>query len=596
MARGPKKGYWVSLRYKLALPVWVFVFLILALLTHTTIRLIREFVADAFEARILSETEAFADSIKADFFLRHYSELRSHLNWMTGRGDVLGIQIVDREGMLILKSETHPGPEAKLVAAEPVTGVRELSSGLYLATAPVRLGTKEPASVQIFFSGRNVHATVRAIYRERIFLSFLAGLAIAVITAAWTWITIRPLFRLQSTVQEILRGRTEARAKIHTRDEIEDLAEAFNEMVNRLQRSLENLRVRSAAFEESEERYRVLVENASDVIWLLSPEGEIMFLNQGFAGLSRTTLLEGGLKLFLALLAEESAKKFEAALAEAKRSKVPAAHLETIYRHPETRADVYYSTNLNPVLTRTGELRAVQAVSRDVTELKRIEMMKERLIRDVAHELKTPVAKFQMTLGWLEKELGQKGAGGKYTDILDLMHRNADLLMKIIMEVMDLSRLESGTERIVRKPCDLNQILSRVYEDLEPLAREKKLPLKKELSAGALSFEGDEAMLYRLFSNLVINALKFTPEGEIVILSENGEGKLRAKVRDTGIGLENTDLGRIFDRFYQKTPATHGLGLGLSLAREIVMLHGGRIWAESEGPGKGATFVVEFPQ
>jgi PAS domain S-box-containing protein len=441
-----------------------------------------------------------------------------------------------------------------------------------------------------------VDKTVREIYRERIFFSFLAGLAIATITAVWTWITIRPLFRLTNTVRQILKGHTEARAKIRTGDEIEDLAEAFNEMVSRLQQSLKNLRARSEALEESEERYRVLVENASDIIWLLSPEGKIVFVSQGFSGLTRETLLKEGLPLFLSFHTDESIQKFEAAIEQVKKAKTPVYHLTTVYHHPVTRSEVFYSTNLTPVLTRAGELKAIQAVSRDVTELKRIEMMKDRLIRDVAHELKTPVAKFQMTLKWLEQEMQKQKGGERYQDVLDLMKRNADLLMSIIMEVMDLSRLESGTERLIRRPCDLNQILNRVLDDLEPFVREKKLKLEKKLSAEPLPFEGDEEMLYRLFSNLVANAVKFTTEGKIEVNSSKNQKMLRAMVSDTGVGLEKEDLTKVFDRFYQKTPATQGMGVGLALAREIAILHDGDIWAESAGLGKGSTFIVEFPR
>lgn len=596
MKTGHKKGYTVSLRYKLALPVWIFVFLILVLLTHTTLRLIRSFVLDAFEGRILSEVETFAESINPDFLLKDFKTLKAHFHRARERSDILGLRIEDREGMVILSSEPRPDFSAPSPFRVPLLGVRPLSSGVYMVAVPLGLGGQERGRLRVFFSSRDVDVKVRAIYRERIFTSFLAGLAIAVITAAWTWITIRPLFRLSSTVRQILKGQTEARAQIHTGDEIEDLAEAFNEMVGRLQQSLKNLRARSEALEESEEKYRVLVENASDVIWLLSPEGEIVFLSQGFSGFNRSALLREGLPLFLSFHPDDSIEKFQGALDQVKKNKTPVSHLATVYHHPQTRNDVFYSTNLTPVLTRTGEIKAIQAVSRDVTELKRIEMMKDRLIRDVAHELKTPVAKFQMTLKWLEKEMKRNGEYTSYKEVLELMQRNADLLMAIIMEVMDLSRMESGADQADRRPCDLNQILRRVCDDLEPIVKAKNLLLERKFSSAPMPFEGDEQMLYRLFSNLVINAAKFTPEGTIKVESREKNGALVASVSDTGIGIEKEDLERVFDRFYQKTPATHGMGIGLALAREIAHAHGVKIWAESEGPGRGSTFIVEFPK
>ena len=132
-------------------------------------------------------------------------------------------------------------------------------------------------------------------------------------------------------------------------------------------------------------------------------------------------------------------------------------------------------------------------------------------------------------------------------------------------------------------------------DDLEPLIRQKQLSLERKLTSGALPFEADEQMIYRLFSNLIVNAMKFTPTGGISVSSLKMDGKIRVLVSDTGVGIEKDDLKRVFDRFFQKTPATEGMGVGLALVREIAVLHGGEIWAESTGAGKGATFIVEFP-
>lgn len=607
----------ISLRYKLALPVAIFVFLMLLLLTHNMISLVRDLVLESFQSQIIAQAQALAEDTRDLLFKRDPSALRTYVNQFASRYGIFGVRVRDTKGSAYLE---WPGDRELPVIKERLEGTRVFapqeplvsvilnldsdrlttSAGylpkLHMVSAPIEVGTREVGRVELFYTSELVNETIRKIYQKRILFSFLGALAIAFLTSGLTWVAIRPLFRLQKTVQDILGGQMDARAKIHTGDEIEDLAEAFNEMVGRLQHSLKNLQTRSEALQESEEKYRALVENANDVIWMLSPEGKILFMNQSFPGLSRETLLKEGFPLLLSFHTEEAITQLENALKEVKIKKIAVSLVPTVYRNPQTRTEIFYSTNLTPVLNPAGELKAIQAVTRDITELKRIEMMKERLIRDVAHELRTPVAKFQMTLDWLEKELSQGDSGSRHQELLGVMKRNVALLMSMIGEVMDLSRLESGAERLERRPCELNRILLRVCEDLEPLIREKKLALERRFCAPPLLFAGDDRMLYRLFSNLVSNALKFTEQGKIIVESEKAADWIRIVVRDTGIGLEKDDLNKVFDRFFQKTAATPGMGLGLALSREIVLLHGGKIWTESEGLGKGAAFWIEFPQ
>jgi len=615
MLRGHGRRFRISLRYKLALPVSVFVFVILLLPTHATIGLVRDFVVASFESRILSETQLHGKSLQPVFVVRDFKSLQSLLDQIAANPEIYGIRVVDFEGSVLAQSPLFrelpnlTGPFVGTIALFPSQSLTPIILGLdhvleervdtafpplYLAAAALKVEGREVGRVETFYMTKGMNETVRKIYQQRMLFSFLAALGMALLTSAVTWLAIRPLFRLGKTVQDILRGETGARAKIRSGDEIEELAEAFNEMVERLERSLKNLRARTEALEESEEKYRALVEHASDVIWLLSPEGKIIFMNQGFSGLARETILREGLPLLLSFHTEDSVARFKAAFEQVKNAKTTVSHLTTVHHDPKSKAEIYYSTNLTPVLGRMGELKAIQALSRDVTEVKRIELMKDHLIRDVAHELKTPVAKFEMTLDWFERELAQTKEKNRYQRILDLMKRNADLLMTIITGIMDLSRLESGAEQPVRRPCDLGALLKRVLEDYEPLVTQKKLILESWLNGGSFPFEGDEAMLYRLFSNLLSNAMKFTPEGKIRVLSEKTSDSFRVKVEDTGIGLEKEDLHRVFDRFFQKTPATSGMGVGLALAKEIALLHGGTIWAESPGPGRGSTFIVEF--
>jgi signal transduction histidine kinase len=149
----------------------------------------------------------------------------------------------------------------------------------------------------------------------------------------------------------------------------------------------------------------------------------------------------------------------------------------------------------------------------------------------------------------------------------------------------------------VRKQAvNINDILELVMTDLRPLAEKNHLELRAELASEPLILMGDADMIYRVYSNLVSNAIKFTPDGGSVTVVSHSQGNdLCIEVRDTGIGIEPEALGKIFDAFYQLTPSSVGIGVGLTISKKIVLMHEGQIWAESEGPGKGTTVKTVFP-
>jgi signal transduction histidine kinase len=176
-----------------------------------------------------------------------------------------------------------------------------------------------------------------------------------------------------------------------------------------------------------------------------------------------------------------------------------------------------------------------------------------------------------------------------------MLSENADRLMRTISSIMDLSKVESGMSDIQKQELDLNEVLRLVADDMRPLVEEHHLKLEVRLCPTPLKMLGDPDMLYRVFVNLVTNAAKFTPDGKIMITSSVRGNDICAEVADTGIGIEQENLQKIFVAFFQKTPSTLGIGVGLTISKEIVALHEGEIWVESEGFGRGSVFKTIFP-
>lgn len=261
----------------------------------------------------------------------------------------------------------------------------------------------------------------------------------------------------------------------------------------------------------------------------------------------------------------------------------------------------YVSATAAPVPSRTGEPLGAVTVVRDVTEQQTLEVLKDQFIARASHELRTPVTAIHGTFAFLRRAL----AGGRAPDapekLLAIAARNVEQLIRLIDDLLDASRLQSGRTTLNLERLGLREALAQVVEQLAPAAREKQIALSVRAEAGG-TLEADPLKLEQVLTNLVGNAIKFTPEaGTVTVEGRPAGDQVRIEVRDSGPGLAPEHLEKVFDPFFQvytgaRPGRARGTGLGLTIARSLVELHGGRVWAESGGLGTGSTFVVTLPR
>ena len=239
-------------------------------------------------------------------------------------------------------------------------------------------------------------------------------------------------------------------------------------------------------------------------------------------------------------------------------------------------------------------LQGIATVLRDVTGQKELERMKSNFLSVVSHELKTPLHSMK---GFVDIILmGKTGPVSEIQrDFLETVKQQNDHLQRMIDDLLEFSRLESGRVTLRLQPVDLPVVVEAVIDKLSPLAESVEVTLVNRAPETLPTFQGDPWRLEQVVTNLVDNAIKFTPAGGAVTISAHeSDTHLQVSVHDTGIGVPRDQLERIFDRFYQVDGGANrlykGTGLGLTICRHIVEHHGGRIWAESE-PGHGAAFV-----
>jgi len=259
-----------------------------------------------------------------------------------------------------------------------------------------------------------------------------------------------------------------------------------------------------------------------------------------------------------------------------------------------------YQALASLVLSAEGQPRGVVTVLRDITGQKELERMKSNFLSVVSHELKTPLHSIK---GFVDIILmGKTGPINELQrDFLSTVKEQTDQLQNLINDLLEFSRLESGQVRLrIEGGVSLAHLADRVIERLSPMANEGNLCLTSLIPEDFPLIEGDQVRLEQVLTNLVHNALKFTPSGgQVVIQGEDLGNWVKITVSDTGIGIPTEELERIFDRFYQvdsgSTRPYRGTGLGLTICKHIVEHHQGRIWAES-GPGQGSRFHFVLPK
>ena len=241
--------------------------------------------------------------------------------------------------------------------------------------------------------------------------------------------------------------------------------------------------------------------------------------------------------------------------------------------------------------------RLFEAERRARAEAERANRVKDDFVAMVSHELRTPLGAI---LGWTEV-LQRHGEGdATIRHGLEVIARNTRVQTQLISDLLDISRIASGKLTLEIEPVDLSALLRESLETLKYSALDKGVELQGRIEAQVGDTMGDPARLGQIVWNLVTNAIKFTPPGGLVELSlRRVGGHAEIVVRDTGAGIRAEELSGLFERFRQGGVATTrrygGLGLGLSIAKHLVDLHGGTIRATSEGEGKGAVFTVEVP-
>ncbi|NVM57155.1 MAG: PAS domain-containing protein, partial [Desulfobacterales bacterium] len=353
--------------------------------------------------------------------------------------------------------------------------------------------------------------------------------------------------------------------------------------------------------QESEEKYRLLVENASEAITMIDNDGRFLIMNNAAA-----QHLGGQPQDFIGktvwdVLPKEIADERMASV----RTVIQSGQGHVVEISLPLRGETsWFHTSTQPIKDSAGKTIAVLTLSTHITERKRAEearkelmQMKEDFVASVSHELRTPLTSIKGFLQLLLK--GKVKDPAVQQEFLMRASQDANRLMALVNDLLDLSRLEAGRLQLELEEVDMSTLITETLQSLQGLAGEKGISMTYTPPKTSVIVKADRRRLQQVLVNLVANAIKFSEAHRtILVTGEVTNDNVTIKVIDQGPGIPAEELPKLFDKFYQAHStvkrAVGGTGLGLYISKKIVEAHGGHIGADSE-LGRGSTFFFTLP-
>lgn len=405
---------------------------------------------------------------------------------------------------------------------------------------------------------------------------------------------IRPAEKLTDVARRIGRGQLNQKIDIVSNDEFGELGIEFNKMTERL-RAYEQMNIYQLISEKK--KSEAIVASIPDPVMMTDEVNNLILMNQAarellhirgndWQGKSLDQIVLDG--RWLKLLSRGGVSIEESEKRDTLLS-IRQADQQVLYFRPRQITIIDESSNVLGVVT----------LLQDVTRFKNLDRMKSEFIATVSHELRTPLTSINMAVDILSQEVLGK-VNDLQRDMLTTAKDDCERLTKLVKELLDLSKLESGRYELKRETVNLRMLVDEALKPLRLQFREKGIHLEADIPGRIPDVPGDQQQLSWVITNLVSNALRYTPaDGTVRVETELLEEDIRISVKDSGRGIPPEAVEVIFDKFVQVKQATDStpgsVGLGLAIAKEVVEAHGGRIWVES-AVGAGSTFYFTVPR
>lgn len=536
----------------------------------------RQAVAAASSPQLIQSWQAGADVLQPELVLMSLL-LDARVTALTPQGEVLAQSatsgattdwrnlpevrsvINGREGISWRDNDETRQPE--LYIALPVRFAGDLSGVLHFAFLQQALQTK-----------------LSELYRIVTLGTLVAMLLLVILTISVTEYLAHGVRRLTQVVERITSGDMDARVISMRQADLSALAHAINRMADKLQSQMKK-RARE------KDRLNTVMHVMTDGVIILNRNGVVKLINNAAARMLNTTSDKALHRTFVQTVRDHRIAEVWRRCQASGEEEVAAIELGVTQ---------FMRVAVTPFLGRAG--RGYLVMLQDLTQVRRLQTVRQDFISNVSHELRTPLASLRALAETLrDSALDDPPAAARF---LDRMEVEVDALTQMVEELLELSRIESGQVPLRLNPVMPFAAISPAVDRLRAQAVRGQLTLELNVSRDLPLVLVDAGRIHQVVTNIVHNAIKFTPpEGHIMVSAGADATKVTVAVTDTGSGIAPNDLTRIFERFYKtdRSRAVGGTGLGLAIAKHIVQAHGGTIWAISQ-EGKGSTFFFTMPR
>ncbi|MBO1582067.1 cell wall metabolism sensor histidine kinase WalK [Bacillus sp. XF8] len=414
---------------------------------------------------------------------------------------------------------------------------------------------------------------------------FATGTVIALLVTAVLGILLaqtitRPISDMRRQAIEMAKGNYSRKVKVHSHDEIGQLALSFNNLSKKLQQA-------RSSTESERRKLSSVLSHMTDGVIATDRKGDIILLNdpaEKMLNVSRETALDQSVLEVLGIQEEFT--------------------LDHLYEEPDSVL-LDFSTRNEPYILRasfsviqkeTGKTNGLIAVLYDVTEQERIDRERREFVANVSHELRTPLTTMRSYLealsdgAWQDPNIAPQ--------FLTVTQEETERMIRLVNALLQLSKLDSTEHRLMKEWVDFTDFFNNVIDRFE-MSKEQNVIFKRSFSKKSRFIDMDADKITQVLYNIISNALKYSPEGGTVTYRlRDREDMLEISVSDQGMGIPKENVEKIFERFYRVDKARSrqmgGTGLGLAIAKEMIGAHGGSIWAKSE-EGKGTTIYFTLP-